>query len=67
MSSDAHLHAGSAADVCPSLVVRSLINDSLINNIWTFGSLACGLFCGIFAYAYLQLTNPQYLIDNASE
>lgn len=45
--------------------IDALINDSLINNVWVFGSYAIGLGCGIFAYAYLSLSNPTYVQNDS--
>lgn len=46
--------------------IDALINDSLINTVWTFGSYAIGLGCGIFAYAYLSISNPSYVQQDGS-
>jgi hypothetical protein len=29
--------------------IDALVNDSLVNNIWLFGSYACGALCSLFA------------------
>ena len=46
--------------------IDALINDSLINNVWVFGSYAIGLGCGIFAYAYLSISDPEYVQNDSS-
>lgn len=46
--------------------IDALINDSLINNVWVFGSYAIGLGAGIFAYAYLSISNPEYVQNDSS-
>lgn len=51
--------------------ITLLVNDSLINNIWTFGSIAVGALCSAFAYIYVrpkfvQLYHHRARITNAS-
>ncbi|GAA5927016.1 hypothetical protein JCM1841_001611 [Sporobolomyces salmonicolor] len=38
--------------------ITALINDCLVNNIWTFGSYAVGALCSAFAFIYLKVTDP---------
>jgi hypothetical protein len=41
--------------------IDALVNDSLINNVWTFFSYAVGALCCAFAFIYLQVSNPSYI------
>lgn len=43
-----------------------LINDCLINNIWTFGSFVVGALCSLFAFLYLTIADPSYIDNNSS-
>ncbi|GAA5850007.1 hypothetical protein JCM9279_004880 [Rhodotorula babjevae] len=45
--------------------ITALINDCLVNNIWTFGSYAVGGLCSIIAFAYLQTVQPSYIEGNS--
>ena len=40
--------------------IDALINDCLINNVLTFGSLFVGYMSALLAYLYLRLTHPAY-------
>ncbi|GAA5998454.1 Pns1p [Rhodotorula paludigena] len=44
--------------------IDALINDCLVNNIWTFGSYAVGGLCSLIAFAYLQALQPSFIEDN---
>ncbi|KAM0786598.1 hypothetical protein ACM66B_002052 [Microbotryomycetes sp. NB124-2] len=46
--------------------IDALINDCLVNNIWTFGSYAIGGLCTLFAFLYLTYANPSYVQNNDS-
>ncbi|KDE06164.1 hypothetical protein MVLG_03446 [Microbotryum lychnidis-dioicae p1A1 Lamole] len=46
--------------------IDALVNDSLVNSIWTFGSFAVGALCSAAAYLYLTLINPSYVQNNTS-
>ncbi|SCZ87556.1 BZ3500_MvSof-1268-A1-R1_Chr2-2g05022 [Microbotryum saponariae] len=46
--------------------IDALVNDSLVNSIWTFGSFAVGALCSAAAYLYLTLINPSYVQNNSS-
>lgn len=46
--------------------IDALVNDCLVNNIWTFGSYAIGLLSGIAAYSWLYITNPSYIQNNSN-
>merc|ERR1711939_72574 len=46
--------------------IDALVNDCLVNNIWTFGSFACGAICSFFAYIYLHQVRPSYIADNSN-
>jgi len=37
--------------------LTALVNDCLVNNIWTFGSYAVGALCSAFAFVYLTVVN----------
>lgn len=44
--------------------ITALVNDSLVNSIWTFGSIANGGLCSAFAFIYLFVSNPSYVQQN---
>jgi len=46
--------------------IDALVNDCLVNNVWTFGSYAIGLLSGIAAYSWLYITNPSYVQGNSN-
>jgi len=46
--------------------IDALVNDCLVNNIWTFLSLAAGALCSVFAYVYLHTVRPSYIADNSN-
>lgn len=46
--------------------IDALVNDCLINNIWTFGSYAVGALCSAFAFIYLRVVQPSYVEQNPS-
>ncbi|KAL8287443.1 hypothetical protein RQP46_003301 [Phenoliferia psychrophenolica] len=46
--------------------IDALVNDSLINNIWTFGSYAVGALCSAFAFIYLKVVHPSYVENNGN-
>jgi hypothetical protein len=46
--------------------IDALINDSLVSNVWTFGSYAIGLMSGIAAYSWLYITDPNYVNNNTT-
>ncbi|KAM0750747.1 DUF580-domain-containing protein [Meredithblackwellia eburnea MCA 4105] len=46
--------------------IDALINDCLINNIWTFGSYAVGALCSAFAFIYLKVANPVFVQNNGN-
>lgn len=44
--------------------IDALVNDCLVNNIWTFGSFAVGALCSAFAFLYLKIVDPSYVQEN---
>ncbi|GAA5834676.1 hypothetical protein JCM3766R1_003637 [Sporobolomyces carnicolor] len=46
--------------------ISALINDCLVNNIWTFGSYAIGALCSAFAFIYLKVLDPSFIQQNSS-
>ncbi|GAA6060058.1 hypothetical protein JCM10212_003019 [Sporobolomyces blumeae] len=44
--------------------ITALINDCLVNNIWTFGSYAVGALCSAFAFIYLKTLDPSFIQAN---
>lgn len=44
--------------------ITALINDCLVNNIWTFGSYAVGALCSAFAFIYLKVLDPSFIANN---
>ncbi len=40
--------------------IDALVNDCLINNIWTFGSIAVGALTSAFAYIYVKAVGPSW-------
>ncbi|BGP41470.1 pH nine-sensitive protein 1 [Rhodotorula kratochvilovae] len=46
--------------------ITALINDCLVNNIWTFGSYAVGGLCSLIAFAYMQTVKPSYIDENSN-
>lgn len=46
--------------------VSSIPSFHTVNNIWTFGSFACGCICSFFAYIYLHQVRPSYIADNSN-
>ncbi|GAA5820050.1 hypothetical protein JCM3770_002118 [Rhodotorula araucariae] len=46
--------------------ITALINDCLVNNIWTFGSYLVGGLCSLIAFAYMQTVRPSYIEDNSN-
>ncbi|KAK9900425.1 DUF580-domain-containing protein [Cystobasidium minutum MCA 4210] len=46
--------------------IDALVNDSLVNNIWLFGSYAVGALCSLFAYLYVHLEQPSYIQGNSN-
>ncbi|GAA5895354.1 Pns1p [Sporobolomyces salmoneus] len=46
--------------------ITALINDCLVNNIWTFGSYAVGALCSAFAFIYLKVLDPSFIEQNSS-
>lgn len=46
--------------------ITALINDSLVNILWTFGSVVVGIICGIFAYVYIKQTDPSAFNSESS-
>ncbi|KAK4702786.1 hypothetical protein P7C70_g3436, partial [Phenoliferia sp. Uapishka_3] len=46
--------------------IDALVNDLLINNIWTFGSYAVGALCSAFAFIYLKVVHPSYVENNGN-
>ncbi|GAA6023160.1 hypothetical protein JCM11491_003283 [Sporobolomyces phaffii] len=46
--------------------ITALINDCLVNNIWTFGSYAVGALCSAFAFIYLKVLDPSFIQQNSS-
>ncbi|GAA5991163.1 hypothetical protein JCM10908_006567 [Rhodotorula pacifica] len=45
--------------------ITALINDCLVNNIWSFGSLAVGALCSLIAFGYLKGTDPAFIQDSS--
>lgn len=43
-----------------------LVNDCLVNNIWTFMSITCGALCSAFAFIYLKVSDPSYVQQNGN-
>ncbi|KAI5476925.1 hypothetical protein MNV49_007026 [Pseudohyphozyma bogoriensis] len=46
--------------------IDALVNDCLVNNIWTFGSYAVGALCSAFAFIYLKVADPSYVQNDSS-
>ncbi|GAA5981605.1 hypothetical protein JCM5350_008046 [Sporobolomyces pararoseus] len=46
--------------------ITALINDCLVNNIWTFGSYAVGALCSAFAFIYLKVLDPSFIQQNSN-
>ena len=40
--------------------IDALVNDCLIANIWTFGSIAVGALTSAFAYIYVKAVGPNW-------
>ncbi|GAA99936.1 uncharacterized protein L969DRAFT_93427 [Mixia osmundae IAM 14324] len=41
--------------------IDALINDSLIGNVWFFGSFGIGALCSLLIFLYLHLRSPSYI------
>jgi hypothetical protein len=41
--------------------IDALATDSLVNIVWTYGSIVVGILVGIFAYVYERQTTPEAL------
>ncbi|PWN47996.1 DUF580-domain-containing protein [Violaceomyces palustris] len=41
--------------------IDAIINDSLVNIVWTMGAYIIGVCCALFAFIYEQKTRPEYL------
>lgn len=46
--------------------IDALAQDSLVNIVWTFGSIVVGVITGLFAYIYTKQTNPDYAQSQSS-
>lgn len=45
--------------------IDALVNDSLVNIVFTCGAFVIGLLTSLFAFVYEKLTNPQYLQNDS--
>ncbi|PWN19798.1 DUF580-domain-containing protein [Microstroma glucosiphilum] len=46
--------------------IDALATDSLVNIVWTYGSIVVGILVGIFAYVYEKQTDPEALNQTSS-
>lgn len=46
--------------------IDALAQDSLVNIVWTFGSVVVGVITGLFAFIYLKQTDPGYAESQSS-
>lgn len=46
--------------------IDALAQDSLVNIVWSFGSIVVGVITGLFAFIYTKQTNPQYAQSESS-